>query len=336
MKATFLNPGKLFTILDIDNPKISSNELLLKVESCAICGSDLKIAKYGNSRINSKRIIGHEISGTVKEIGSDVSNFKIGDKVAIGADLPCHDCEECKVGNVNNCNTNLALGYQFDGGFAENIILNEHVLRGGPIQRFQNSSFDLACLAEPLACAINGVEKSLNCHSMGAKKKTLIFGGGPMGIMIAEYLKFLGFNDIFISEPNEFRLKFIDSKTNFKIFDKSLDTKFDLIFTACPVIESHIQSLKLIAKSGVVNFFGGLPESSKDLSLSSNFVHYNEIVITGSHGSNPIHHKKALDLLEGKLIDIEYLITHRYNLDQINDAFVMASSGKAQKIIIKP
>ncbi len=337
MKATFLNVGNLFTVREIDSLKISNDEVLLKVRSCAICGSDLKIAKFGNSRIVENRIIGHEISGVIEDIGKNVKGFQIGDKVSIGADLPCHNCEYCKHGNVNNCSENLAIGYQFDGGFSEYIVLNKHVLIDGPIHKFKNATFEQACLAEPLACAINGVRKSLACLSDTNSKKCLIFGGGPMGLMIAEYLSHLSNDEIFFSEPNEFRRNFIRENTLFKIFEINENFReFDLIFTACPVKETHITALDLVKKSGVINFFGGLPKDAGGLMLDTNLVHYNEIVLTGSHGSTPRLHKEALELIEKGMINLEYLITNIFNLQDINKAFELAFSGNAQKIILRP
>ena len=337
MIVSKLSTSNKFYFTESKIPSIKDDELLIKVLSCAICGSDLKISLSGNSRIKEDRTIGHEISGEIVKIGKSISKFNVGDKVSIGADLPCHKCEKCKSGNVNLCNKNLALGYQFDGGFAQYMIANEYVLNDGPIQKYSKISSDLACLAEPLACAINGVHKSLSCFTIGSPASALIFGGGPMGIMLAEYLYFSGVSDIIISEQNEQRLDFIKSKTKFipaKLPSK--DRKFDLIFTACPSIEAQKQSLNLINVAGVINFFGGLIKDSSKLNIDSNFLHYSEAVLLGTHGSNPSQHREAIELLEKKKIDLNYLITHKFNLINLEKAFHVARSGLGQKIIINP
>ena len=234
MKTSILNPGKSFAFKEVDLPDIEDEEVLLKVNSCAICGSDLKIAKFGNKRITEERTIGHEISGTIESIGKNVKGFKMGDKVSVGADLPCHDCNYCKNGNVNLCETNYAIGYQFDGGFAEYIVLNKYVLKNGPIKKFYNVSFEEACLGEPLACAINGVRKSINCYADEHPENALIFGGGPMGLLLAEYLSFIKIKQIYIAETNSKRIDFINNNTNFKAFDPSElnDEFYNLIFTS--------------------------------------------------------------------------------------------------------
>ena len=157
-----------------------------------------------------------------------------------------------------------------------------------------------------------------------------------MGIMLAEYLSFLKNTEIHIAEPQDFRAKFIEKNTNFNVYTEDDDIKFDLIFTACPVLETHYKAVEQIANSGVINFFGGLPKGAKDLDVSTNYIHYKEIVLTGSHGSATRHHKEAIKLIENGSIDLEYLITHRFGLDEINQAFDMAYSGMGQKIILRP
>tara|TARA_B110000114_G_scaffold181420_1_gene218823 strand:+ start:611 stop:1630 length:1020 start_codon:yes stop_codon:yes gene_type:complete len=337
MITSKLNLNQEITIEEINLPEISDSQIMIKVLSCAICGSDLKITKFGNKRITESRTIGHEISGEVFAIGANIKKYKIGDFVSVGADLPCLDCKVCNDGAVNLCKTNYALGYQFDGGLTQYMILNEHVLNGGPIAKYTKISSDIACLAEPLACAINGVDKALRCFTAGVPKNALIFGGGPMGMLIAEYLFSNNINDITIVEMNDPRISFIKENTSFKALKKiDNDMKYDLIFTACPAIETHKLALDLINTSGVVNFFGGLPPEAGTIQLNSNNVHYSESVLMGTHGSTPSQHSKALELLESGNIDLNYLITHKFNLSNIDEALDVARSGLGQKIIINP
>jgi len=338
MIASKLSLKNEFYIEELGIPDITENQLLIKVLSCAICGSDLKISQHGNPRIKEDRTIGHEISGEVIEVGGNVSQFSIGDKVSIGADLPCLECDFCNSGQVNLCKTNLAVGYQFDGGLSQYMIVNEHILQNGPIAKFSKINSDLACLAEPLGCAINGVDKSMACFTAGEPSSALIFGGGPMGILLSEYLNYQGIKEIFIVEENEIRINFIKLNTNFNVLltIDGLEKKFDLIFTACPAVETHFSALKLIDTSGVINFFGGLPPGSIPLELDSNSLHYSESVLMGTHGSTPAQHKKALKLIELNNIDLQYMITHKFNLNEIDKAFEVARSGIGQKIIVNP
>ena len=338
MITSKLNLNHELYVKECNVPDIQDEQLLIKVLSCAICGSDLKITKFGNTRITEERTIGHEIAGEIVSIGAKVKGFEIGEKISIGADLPCHECSFCNNGFVNLCSKNLAIGYQFDGGFSQYMVVNKFVLQDGPVCKFCNVDPDLACLAEPLACAINGVDKAMQCFNLGKPKNSLIFGGGPMGLLIAEYLNYRKVFDITIIEPNKDRESFIKDNTQFNTLPKisSENKKFDLIFTACPVFETHELSLKLVSSSGVINFFGGLPSVSEKLNLSSNEIHYKEIVLMGTHGSTPFFHEKALKLIETYEIDLRYLITHKFSLNELELAFETARSGKGQKIIINP
>ena len=109
-------------------PEVLPGSVLVKVKACAICGSDLRIKGDGNPRINAPRILGHEIAGEVVKLGDGVDNYAIGDRVSTGADVPCGNCNHCKSGRPNCCDLNLAIGYQFDGGFAEYILLDPLVV----------------------------------------------------------------------------------------------------------------------------------------------------------------------------------------------------------------
>ena len=139
-------------------PKIGNNQMLIEVQSCGICGSDIKILNHGNPRLSSGRIMGHEISGKVVDVGDMLDGFKIGDKVSIGADIPCKECQSCK-SKKSKCIMDLAYGHELDGGFSQYMVLDSVHIKNGPIEKFKNIDYDIASLAEPLACCLNGYEK---------------------------------------------------------------------------------------------------------------------------------------------------------------------------------
>ena len=125
LSASWYGPNDL-RLEDKAIPKVVPGSVLVKVKSCAICGSDLRILGEGNSRISPPHILGHEISGEVVEVGEGVTNYAVGDRVATGADVPCGKCNHCLSGRPNCCDINYAIGYQFDGGYAEYICLPEN------------------------------------------------------------------------------------------------------------------------------------------------------------------------------------------------------------------
>lgn len=343
--SIFYGPGRM-EVINRPIPKIRPNTLLVRVESCAICGSDLRIFKEGNSRIKPPRVLGHEIAGTIVDVGQGVKNYSVGENLAIGADVPCGRCNHCTSGSPNCCDINYAIGYQFDGGFSQYILLDPLVVQLGPVNKFGNNiSFDEACLAEPLACCINGYEIGLiRDHST-----IVIIGGGPIGMMLALLAPIYKKLNVIFIEPSETRLSFAESIKSIDFFInpnqvnpvkevlKITDGQgAGLVFTANPVVETHEQAIAMLAKRGVVNFYGGLPKDSRKIKFLSNSIHYKEAYITGSHGSTPLQHKRALHLIEKRKIVLDKIISNRFPLDDILHAIQVAGSGKALKIIIKP
>ncbi len=343
--AVWDSPGNLI-LKESEIPSLKNGEVLLKVEACAICGSDLRILKHGNPRVASGQIVGHEISGTICKVAGSNSAWKVGDRVAVGADVPCGNCVYCNSGKPNCCDTNFAIGHQFEGGFTDYMVLNQLTLEQGPVRILANTTdFDSAALAEPLACCINGYERGF----MASIQSVVIFGAGPIGMMLGMLAKSYKASNIILIDPNEMRLrKAIEIGAAVQTLNPATCDVVesvmaltggrggDMIFTACPVVEVHEQAIKMVAKRGVVNLFGGLPASSRNVALQSNLIHYREAYITGSHGSTPSQHAKAVELIESGEIPVDRLITHRMSLEDINNAYKVASSGEGIKVIIKP
>jgi L-iditol 2-dehydrogenase len=329
-------------------PKVLPGTVLVKVEACAICGSDLRIMGDGNSRISPPQILGHEIAGEIVKLGDGVKNYSLGDRVSTGADVPCGNCNHCRAGRPNCCDTNLAIGYQFEGGFAEYILLDSLVVKYGPMKKFnKNLSWNNASLAEPLACCINGYERAFYDKDMGGT--IVIFGAGPIGLMLLMLGKnYYNADQIVIVEPSKIRRQMasqlgadlvidpVDSDPVQSVMDFTNHQGANLIFTACPVVKTHTQAIEMVAKRGVVNLFGGIPKTDLPISLLSNFIHYREAYVTGSHGSTPKQHSTALDLIEKKVIDISKIVSNTVSLSKIHDGFAIASSGNSAKVIINP
>jgi L-iditol 2-dehydrogenase len=151
MKAAVMYHLNDLRLEEIEKPVIKPNTILLKVYSCAICGSDLRILGSGNPRVKCPAIIGHEIAGEVVSVGEGIEKFRIGDRVALGADIPCGKCEHCTAGRGNCCDQNYAMGYQFPGGFAEYCLLEPMMVNYGPIIKVpDNVSYDESALMEQL------------------------------------------------------------------------------------------------------------------------------------------------------------------------------------------
>jgi len=342
LAAFFEGPGKL-TLKNIDTPKLIPGSALLQIKSCALCGSDIRTYFHGNKRVPVPQILGHEVSGEIVAVDKEVTTLKVGDRISLAADIPCNNCPYCKRGLTNCCKENLAVGYQIPGGFAQYMLLPPRLIDNGPWEKISSSlSYEVASLAEPLACCLNGMAKL----DLKKEHSVLILGSGPIGIILGLLAKKEGVKEVILTDYSNQRLALagkdftlvnpdlVDIKKF--IWEKTEGLGVDRILTACSDISSHELSLELISKQGVINFFGGLPKNSRFLNISSNFLHYNEVSLTGSHGCTPQQHKKAIELLEKGEIDLAPLITHTFPLKEIHQAFELAQQKTGLKVIIHP
>jgi L-iditol 2-dehydrogenase len=345
MKAAVLEALERLVVREVEDPQIDDDSALLKVESVAVCGSDIRIFHHGNPRVKPPTIIGHETAGVVVRAGKHVTRVKEGDRVAVGADVPCGKCSWCRNGLGNNCAINYAIGYQIPGALAQYMKLPKLVLEEGPVTPFADSlSFDFAALAEPLACAINGLE--LVRMSLG--KSIAIIGMGPIGCMMIDLARIMGATKVIAAQRSRRRLeiaKTYGADVYVATDDEDLVARCreetggegpDVVITSCGSVEVHEQAIQMVAHRGHVNLFGGLGGDVRPMSVLSNTIHYKECFVTGSHGCVPRHHELAVKLLEKGLVRVEPLITHRFTLDQIHQAFQTMESKQGMKVVVHP
>ncbi|MDI3525476.1 MAG: hypothetical protein PWP60_151 [Candidatus Atribacteria bacterium] len=345
MKAALLRGIDQLVVEEVPDYRVAEGEVLVRVRSCAICGSDIRIMHYGNPRVHFPQIVGHEIAGEVVEVGEGVKKFKPGDRVAIGADVPCGECYWCQNGMGTNCAINYAIGYQFPGGFAEYILLNKLTVIQGAVHHIPDSlSFDEAALAEPLACAINGLEMS----SLGVGDTLGIIGAGPIGCMMIEMGRYMGATNIIVIQRSLSRLEtakqfgadhyFLSGDEHLieKVMEATHGEGIDVVMVACASPDAQELALELVRHRGRVNFFGGLPKGSRKISIDSNLIHYKECMLLGSHGSLPRHHHKALQVMEKGMVKASQYITHRFPLSEIHKAFEVAESHQGLKVVVNP
>lgn len=333
------------TLADVPMPTIDDDTALMKVHSVAICGSDVRILHHGNPRVKPPTIIGHEVAGEVVEVGKNVRRVKVGDRISLGADVPCGQCHWCRNGLGNNCTINYAMGYQFSGAFAEYMLLPKLLLEEGPVQAFTDAlTYDEAALAEPLACAINGLEM---CN-MALGKTVVIIGLGPIGCMMIDLARVMGATKVIGVQRSKLRMEiaqhyeadaYIASDEEDVVARCREETGGegpDVVVTTCGSVEAHEQAIEMVAHRGYVNLFGGLAKDARPLSVLSNIIHYKECFVTGSHGCVPRHHATAVTLLEKGMARVAPLITHRFPLQAIHEAFHTMESRQGMKIMMNP
>jgi L-iditol 2-dehydrogenase len=346
MKAAIFEDIDKMVVRDIPTPEVDDNSVLVRVRACAVCGSDLRIFHSGNSRVSPPQTLGHEISGEVFKVGKNVTKVKVGDRVAIGADVPCGECTFCEAGIGNNCQINYAMGYQYAGGFAEYVLLNKTVMNFGPVHKIPDHvSYNEAALAEPLACVLNALELS----PVKLNDTVVLIGAGPIGLMICEVARMMGAAKVILINRSTPRLEMAKSINAADVYICSSEQDSvkrvlketgglgaDVIFTSCPSPEAQIDALNMAKNRARINFFGGLPKGKSNVTLDTNVIHYKELMITGAHGSMPIHHGKAIELISSGKVDVKKFITHSFPLDEISKAFEKAEGHSGLRVVVNP
>lgn len=345
MKAAVLEALDKMVVREVATPQIDENSVLVKVKACAVCGSDIRIFHHGNSRINPPQILGHEIAGEVVEAGKNVTKFKNGDRVAIGADVPCGGCVFCEAGIGNNCQINYAMGYQFAGGMAEYVLLNKTVVNYGPVHKIpEHVSYDEAALAEPLGCVLNALELS----NIRLGDTVVIIGAGPIGCMIIEVARKMGAAKIIVVQRSRPRLEMarrfgadvyvcsseVDGVA--RVLEETAGLGADVVITSNSSPEAQVDAVRMARNRARVNLFGGLPKNKSLVTLDTNLIHYKELFIHGAHGAMPIHHMKAVGLIASGAINTKNYISHKYSLDDILEAFATAEGHAGMRVIVNP
>jgi L-iditol 2-dehydrogenase len=344
MKCAILKEIEKLEIEEKEIPEPKENEILIKVKSCAICGTDIKVFHHGHKHIVFPRITGHEVSGVVFKVGKNVKEYKEGDRVAVAPAIPCGKCYYCRKGQQTMCDSLEAIGYHYDGGFAEYMLVPEDAVLNGCVNKIpDNLSFELASIAEPLACVINGQILS----KIETGDTVLILGAGPIGILHSLLAKINGAGKVILADISEERIKEAEF-TGVYLVDMSKKDIYeevknitdghmaDRVIVAVGSKDAQELSLKLVAKRGSINFFGGLPKESPYIQFDSNLLHYGEFFVIGTHGSTPLHNKIAIELLSSGRINAEKLITHKLPLEKIKDGFEIVENKKGLKVLIIP
>ncbi len=333
-------------IEDAPEPECGPDEVKLRVRNCSTCGTDVKIFHNGHQNLSPPRIIGHEVAGEVVEVGAEVSVWSVGDRAQVIAAVPCGECYECRKGWMAVCENQTSVGYQYDGGFAEYMIVPRQVLKVDGLNRIpDNIGFDEASAAEPFACAINAQE----LVHVGEGDTVVVFGAGPIGCLHTRLARANGASRVFLIDVLADRLAMSadavkpDEVINGREVDVVERVKeltdgrgADVVITATAANVAQEQAIRMAARRGRISFFGGLPKTNPFIQCDSNLVHYRELMIMGANGSAPSHNKRALEYIASGEVPVKDLITVHLPLDRVLEAFDIVAKGEAIKVTVEP
>ncbi|WP_435107981.1 zinc-dependent dehydrogenase [Nocardiopsis synnemataformans] len=343
--ARFYAPGDI-RLEQAPEPTAGPGQLKIAVVNCSTCGTDVKISRHGHHHIRPPRVIGHEIAGRIVEVGEGVTGWAEGDRVQVIAAIPCGTCAECSDGRFTVCSRQESMGYHYDGGFAEYMIIPESVLAVDGVNRVpENIDLAEASVAEPLACVLNGQEIA----GVGEGDTVVVMGAGPIGCLHVRLARARGAAKVYLVDINRGRLDMsadivrpdaavcgAETDAVEEVLRLTDGRGADVVITAAASGRAQEDALRMVSRSGRISFFGGLPKDAPIIQLDSNAVHYREISIFGANGSSPEHNRRALELISSGAVPVADLITERMSLSDVHKAIETVASGTAIKVTIQP
>ena len=335
LQAVLKKPEKLI-FQEVDVQKFRNDEILIEVKVCGICGSDIH-TYFGKHPFVKKYplIQGHEFSGTVADLGKDVENFVIGQKVTAQPQVVCGTCYNCKIGRYNICSDLKVFGFQLNGCMRKYFPVPSKKVIPLP----ESISYEQGALIEPLSVAVHSVKKAGSLLG----KKVLILGSGTIGRLTSSVAKCFGVGKVMITDISDFRLqiakKFSDYQVNIlkKDIIKEVKKYFgepDLIFE-CVGVEDAVNSAIEIARKGSKILIVGV--FSNPVLINIGLVQDKELEIIGSLMYQREDFLTAIDIIHKREIKPELLITDRFRFEELVDVynFIKEKRDKVLKVMIE-
>ncbi|MFL3026495.1 MAG: L-threonine 3-dehydrogenase [Candidatus Neomarinimicrobiota bacterium] len=323
---------------DVDNPICETNDVKIKITHTAICGTDMHIYdwdEWAQKNLELPLIVGHEFCGVIEEIGAGVSHYKVGDRVSGEGHLTCGYCRNCRAGKRHLCHKTIGIGIHRNGAFAEYLVIPESNVWA----IHKDISSEIAAFFDPFG---NAVHTALTYNLTG--EDVLISGAGPIGIMAVAICKFSGSRNIVITDINDYRLNLAlklgatrtinPKKEKIKdVFeDLNINHGFDIGLEMSGNPEAFNQMIDHMYNGGNIALLGLLPKSTK---INWDDVIFKGLNIKGIYGREMYDTwYKMTQMVRGGL-SISEVLTHRFNIDDFQDAFEVLKSGNCGKVVLE-
>jgi L-iditol 2-dehydrogenase len=327
-------------IQEAPKPEIGPAELLIRVEAAGICGSDL-MEWYRLDRV--PLVLGHEISGTIEELGEGLKGYKKGDRVACSHHVPCGKCHYCLKGHETVCDTLRKTNFD-PGGFCEYLRLPKINVDYGVYPLPDSVSFEEATFIEPLACVLRGQRLA------GFKKgqSVVVLGSGIAGLLHIYLAKVSGAGPIIATDISDFRLKQgkrfgADQALSAQEYSPEAVRKLnqgrlaDLVIVSTGSAIAIAAAFKSVERGGTILFFAPTDKGAQIPVPFNDLFWRTEITLTSSYAGSPQDYKEALELIASGKLKVKDLITHRLGLAEIGQGFKLVEQARDSiKVIIYP
>lgn len=329
MKTVVIQRPNEISVVGREVPEPGPRELMVQVMASGICGTDLHI--YRGEYMGSYPVIpGHEFSGVVKAVGSEVTRFQAGDRVAVEPNISCDNCVNCLNNRQNFCLNWQAVGVTLPGGMEEYVIVPEKAAFS-----IGELPFEVGAFMEPLSCVIHGIERA----RIHLGDRVAILGAGPIGILMIQMAHLQGAAHITMLEINPGRADLARQSGADRVvnsFDGLQMDAYDIVIDATGAIPVMNRSIDFARKGGTVLLFG-VPPSSKNLEMEGFKIFQKGLTVLSSFTSVR-NSFQAVDLLQSGQIKVDALISHRLPLEDLPRALELIESRDpaVKKVIVQP
>jgi L-iditol 2-dehydrogenase len=336
----FHGPGDL-RFEEVPWPTPKPGEVVLGIEAALTCGTDIKTWRRGHPVMipHVPTVFGHEYAGTVTAVGAGVKNVREGDRVVAANSAPCGSCRPCLGGRANLCEDLLFV----NGAYGEAIALPPRLVQRNVVRIGPGLTAARAAFAEPLACAILGIDRA----RLEDGQTVVVFGHGPLGCLLA-MVAAAGKARVFLVGKAGWRLEQIRAARIAECLDARATADIvgqvraltggrgaDVTVDATGRPEGWEQAMAAVSRGGTVVFFGGCAPGSR-VSLDTQRVHYEELTLVGAFHHTPEAIRRAVELLEAEALMPDGLLTHRMGLEAVPSALELMARGEALKVLIEP
>ncbi len=338
MRAAIFDHIKNINVENKSLPVIKGQELLIKVNACGICGTDFHIFE-GTAPAKPPVVLGHEYAGEVVEVGSDVNNINVGDKIVVNPNIHCGYCRFCKSGRINLCENLKALGVTLNGGMAEYSIVPTSQAYLLP------SEFPLqyAAFAEPLSCCVHGINQS----EIKLNDSVAVIGCGTIGLLMIQLAYLQGASKVYAVDISNEKIKLASNLNVDKTFNpndkNSHEEIIDLtsggvdLSIECVGNEAALKTaFSIVKKAGSVLMFG-LASKEANLKLYMQSFFHKELTLKTSL-LNPFTFQKAVDLLVSSKVKVDFFNPTKLKLNdnEIKNIFESPRNSDVIKYMIFP
>jgi len=327
-----------FEVREMEFGSPEAHEVLVRNMACGVCGTDVHIynGEKGSADVTPPVVLGHEFSGIVEAVGSEVEGIRPGDHVAMDPNIYCGKCRPCRMGKKQNCEHLFALGVNVNGGFAEYCMCPDTQV----FKMADDLSFEEAAMAEPLACVVHGIDQA----NIQTGQSVLVIGGGTIGLLMVQMARLSGAGMVLLSEPVEIRRQIgmevgadgtidpISENVPEKIKALTGNDGVDVVIECVGKPFAVDQAFSAAGRGATILLFS-VPGLGSKAELPLFEMYSKELKVIASL-INPDTHQRAVNLLNSHRLEIKKLITHRYDIDHLEDAILAQMGKESVKVMV--